>query len=68
MAARLDHLGIALGGRGFRMTQRPRVGVFLCHCGSNIAGHLDVPTVAELMQRIMDEAGVILDRINKNRG
>jgi heterodisulfide reductase subunit A-like polyferredoxin len=27
--------------------EEPRVGVFICHCGSNIAGFLDVPEVAE---------------------
>ncbi len=27
--------------------EEPRVGVFVCHCGSNIAGYLDVPAVAE---------------------
>lgn len=27
--------------------EEPRVGVFVCHCGSNIGGFLDVPTVAE---------------------
>jgi heterodisulfide reductase subunit A-like polyferredoxin len=25
----------------------PRIGVFVCHCGSNIGGYLDVPSVAE---------------------
>ncbi len=25
----------------------PRIGVFVCHCGSNIGGYLDVPEVAE---------------------
>jgi len=25
----------------------PRIGVFVCHCGSNIAGYLDVPRVTE---------------------
>jgi heterodisulfide reductase subunit A-like polyferredoxin len=25
----------------------PRIGVFVCHCGSNIGGFLDVPSVAE---------------------
>jgi len=29
------------------MEQDPRVGVFVCHCGSNIGGYLDVPAVAE---------------------
>jgi heterodisulfide reductase subunit A-like polyferredoxin len=27
--------------------QEPRVGVFVCHCGTNIAGYLDVPATAE---------------------
>ena len=27
--------------------QRPRIGVFVCKCGSNIAGVVDVPSVAE---------------------
>lgn len=28
-------------------SESPRVGVFVCHCGSNIAGYLDVKAVAE---------------------
>jgi heterodisulfide reductase subunit A len=36
------------------MTQRPRIGVFLCHCGSNIAGHLNVPAVAEYVHTLPD--------------
>jgi len=27
--------------------EEPRIGVFICHCGSNIGGFLDVPAVAE---------------------
>jgi heterodisulfide reductase subunit A-like polyferredoxin len=27
--------------------EEPRIGVFVCHCGSNIGGFLDVPDVAE---------------------
>ncbi|HJX40220.1 MAG TPA: FAD-dependent oxidoreductase, partial [Anaerolineales bacterium] len=27
--------------------QDPRIGVFVCHCGSNIGGFLDVPAVSE---------------------
>ena len=27
--------------------EEPRVGVFICHCGSNIGGFLDVPSVTE---------------------
>jgi len=29
------------------MSEGPRIGVFVCHCGSNIAGHVDVGAVAE---------------------
>ncbi len=29
------------------LAEPPRVGVFVCHCGSNIAGYLDVKEVAE---------------------
>lgn len=28
-------------------SEEPRIGVFVCHCGSNIAGYLDVPAVTE---------------------
>ena len=27
--------------------EEPKIGVFICHCGSNIGGYLDVPGVAE---------------------
>jgi len=30
-----------------RVEEEPRIGVFVCHCGSNIGGYLDVPGVAE---------------------
>jgi heterodisulfide reductase subunit A len=29
------------------VNERPRIGVFVCHCGINIAGVVDVPDVAE---------------------
>jgi heterodisulfide reductase subunit A-like polyferredoxin len=32
--------------------EEPRVGVFVCHCGSNIGGYLDVPQVAEYAQTL----------------
>jgi heterodisulfide reductase subunit A-like polyferredoxin len=32
----------------------PRVGVFVCHCGSNIGGFLDVPEVAEYAEALPD--------------
>ena len=30
----------------------PRIGVFVCHCGSNIGGYLDVPGVADYARRL----------------
>ena len=32
--------------------EEPRVGVFVCHCGSNIGGYLDVPQVTEYAQSL----------------
>ena len=32
--------------------EEPQVGVFVCHCGSNIGGFLDVPEVAEYAQSL----------------
>ena len=32
--------------------EEPRVGVFVCHCGSNIAGVIDVENVAEYAQTL----------------
>ena len=32
--------------------ENPRIGVFLCHCGTNIAGVVDVPKVAEFARTI----------------
>ena len=34
------------------MSEEPRIGVFVCHCGSNIAGHVDVAAVAEYAQSL----------------
>jgi heterodisulfide reductase subunit A len=31
-----------------------RVGVFICHCGSNIAGFVDVPAVVEYAKTLPD--------------
>jgi heterodisulfide reductase subunit A len=28
-------------------TEQPKIGVFICHCGSNIAGVIDIPTLVE---------------------
>lgn len=35
-------------------TETPRVGVFVCHCGSNIAGVVDVAQVAEYARSLPD--------------
>jgi heterodisulfide reductase subunit A len=32
--------------------EEARIGVFVCHCGSNIGGYLDVPSVAEYAQSL----------------
>jgi heterodisulfide reductase subunit A len=34
--------------------QEPRVGVFVCHCGTNIAGVVDVPSVVEYARTLPD--------------
>lgn len=33
-------------------TEEPKVGVFVCHCGSNIGGYLDVPEVTEYARQL----------------
>jgi len=35
-------------------SDKPRIGVFVCHCGSNIGGFVDVPTVAEYAKTLPD--------------
>ncbi|MFX0209977.1 MAG: 4Fe-4S binding protein [Candidatus Hodarchaeota archaeon] len=32
--------------------EEPRIGVFICHCGHNIGGYLDVETVTEYAKRL----------------
>jgi heterodisulfide reductase subunit A-like polyferredoxin len=32
--------------------EEPRIGVFVCHCGSNIGGYLDVPEVAKFAKTL----------------
>ncbi len=34
------------------MNKIPKIGVFVCHCGSNIAGHVDVEAVADYAQTL----------------
>jgi heterodisulfide reductase subunit A-like polyferredoxin len=38
--------------------EAPRIGVFVCHCGSNIGGYLDVPGVAEYARSLRAVAHV----------
>ena len=40
----------------------PRIGVYVCMCGSNIAGTVDVDAVSEA---VSDLKGVVVSRINK---
>ena len=39
-----------------------RVGVYVCHCGSNIAGVVDVVDVAKWAQEKLGPQGVIIAR------
>ncbi|RLI17903.1 disulfide reductase, partial [Candidatus Bathyarchaeota archaeon] len=32
--------------------EEPRIGVFICHCGTNIAGVVDVKAVAEFASKL----------------
>jgi len=32
----------------------PRIGVFVCHCGKNIGGVVDVPAVVEHVKKLPD--------------
>jgi heterodisulfide reductase subunit A len=41
--------------------EEPRIGVFVCHCGSNIGGYLDVPSVAEYAR---SQPGVVYSEDN----
>jgi len=36
------------------VSEQPRVGVFLCHCGKNIGGTVDVPKVTEYAKTLPD--------------
>src|SRR4030066_2441847 len=34
--------------------EKPRIGVFVCHCGTNIGGFVDVPSAAEYAKTLPD--------------
>lgn len=44
------------------MTEKPRVGVFVCACGKNIAGVVDCEAVAEYARTLPDVAGVYVNK------
>ena len=46
-------------------SDKPKIGVYVCHCGSNIAGVVDVEHVSEWAADELKEAGVVLSRDNK---
>jgi heterodisulfide reductase subunit A len=48
----------SLSGNG----KRPRIGVYVCHCGSNIAGTVDVVEVREWAQHRLGGRGVVIAR------
>ncbi|TRZ90848.1 MAG: hypothetical protein D4R88_02895, partial [Methanosarcinales archaeon] len=35
------------------MKDEPRIGVFVCHCGTNIGGYVDVPSVVEYARTLV---------------
>jgi heterodisulfide reductase subunit A len=41
---------------------KPRIGVYVCMCGSNIAGTVDVPAVVEAVSHLKN---VVVTRYNK---
>ena len=36
------------------LNERPRIGVFICHCGINIGGYVNVPEVVEYVKQLPD--------------
>ncbi|MFA6560541.1 MAG: CoB--CoM heterodisulfide reductase iron-sulfur subunit A family protein [Verrucomicrobiia bacterium] len=40
-------------------TEQPRIGVYICHCGHNIAGTIDVAAVAKYVEKL---PGVVVSR------
>ena len=42
--------------------QKERIGVYVCHCGSNIAGTVDVEDVAQWAKEALADDGVVVSR------
>jgi heterodisulfide reductase subunit A len=49
-------------GNGSKPEVQERIGVYVCHCGSNIAGVVDVQQVAEWAARRLKHRGVVIGR------
>ena len=43
-------------------TPKPKVGVYVCHCGTNIAGMVDVEAVRDWVQKNLGKEGVVISR------
>lgn len=41
-----------------KVQQKPRIGVFICHCGTNIAGSIDIPSLQEYAKTLPNVAHV----------
>ena len=50
------------GGNGRKPEPQERIGVYVCHCGSNIAGVVDVQQVAEWAASRLKHRGVVVAR------
>ncbi len=44
---------------------RQKVGVYICHCGSNIAGTVDVEAVRAFAETELKDRGVVVARAYK---
>src|SRR5574342_855999 len=49
-------------GNGKQANGQERIGVYVCHCGSNIAGIVDVQQVAEWAASRLKHRGVVIGR------
>jgi heterodisulfide reductase subunit A len=43
-------------------TPKPKVGVYICHCGTNIAGMVDVEAVRDWVKQNLGKDGVVISR------
>jgi heterodisulfide reductase subunit A2 len=43
-------------------TPKPKIGVYVCHCGTNIAGMVDVEAVRDWVQKNLGGEGVVIAR------